>query len=63
MDPLISPEELRRQMDSPAPPTVIDVRSSEAYAAGHIPAAMHIPGDDLDESLDQIPRGMPVVTY
>lgn len=63
MDKLISPEELREQTQSDTPPTVVDVRSAESYAESHIPYAIHIPRDDLDESLDQIPKGKPVVTY
>jgi len=63
MDQLISPEGLYAQLRSESPPTVIDVRGGDSYAQGHIPGAMHIPRDDLDESLDQIPRGKPVVTY
>lgn len=63
MDRLISPQELYTQLQGDTPPTVIDVRRAEAFAAGHIPGAIHIPRDDLDRSLDQIPRTRPVVTY
>jgi hydroxyacylglutathione hydrolase len=63
MDELISPQELRAQLAGPNPPTVIDVRGDEAYRAGHIAGARHIPGDELAESLAQIPRDKPVVTY
>ncbi|MBN1658193.1 MAG: rhodanese-like domain-containing protein [Anaerolineae bacterium] len=63
MNQLISPEELYTQMQRDNPPTVIDVRSAESYAESHIPGAITIPKDDLEESLDQIPRGRPVVTY
>jgi rhodanese-related sulfurtransferase len=60
---LISPEELRTQLSGPNPPTVIDVRGAEAYRAGHIPGATHIPADSVERSLAQIPKGRPVVTY
>lgn len=63
MDQLISPAELADALSSPNLPVVIDVRSKEAYRAGHIPGARHIPGDRLEASLDQIPRDRPVVTY
>ena len=63
MSQLISPEELYTQMQKDNPPTLIDVRSAESYAGAHIPGAIHIPKDDLEESLDQVPRGRPVVTY
>lgn len=63
MNELISPEELHAQLAGSTPPTVIDVRSKEAYQASHIPGARHIPRDDLAQSLAQIPKDRPVVTY
>jgi rhodanese-related sulfurtransferase len=62
-DAYISPAELRRQMASDTPPAVIDVRSAEEYAAGHIPGARHIPGDEVEHRLAEIPRDRPVVPY
>jgi rhodanese-related sulfurtransferase len=59
----ISPETLRARLGMAAAPTVIDVRGDEEYAAGHIPGALHIPGDQLAARLVEIPRGRPVVTY
>jgi len=63
----ISPDELYRQLVIDRPPTVIDVRSAEEYAAGHIPGARHIPGDEIEGRLDEIPPGAlwarPVVPY
>jgi rhodanese-related sulfurtransferase len=44
-------------------PVVIDVRSEEEYAAGHIPGALHIPASELEARLDEIPAGRPVVPY
>ncbi|HSJ54297.1 MAG TPA: rhodanese-like domain-containing protein [Anaerolineae bacterium] len=63
MEKLISPAELAGALSGLNPPVVIDVRREEAYRAGHIPGARHIPGDALEASLDQIPRDRPVVTY
>jgi len=63
MDQLISPAELAEALSDPNPPTVIDVRRKEAYRAGHIPGARHIPGDKLEAVLDEIPRDRPVITY
>ena len=34
--------------------TVIDLRSAEAFARGHIVSARHIPYDELDARMDQI---------
>jgi len=44
---LVSPAQLRALLGSPDAPTVIDVRDAEEYAAGHLPGARHIPGDEL----------------
>lgn len=63
MDSLISPKELRAQLSGQNPPTVIDVRGEEEFRAGHIAGARHVPADDVERSLAQIPKGRPVVTY
>ena len=42
---------------------VIDVRPAEEYAAGHIPGAVSIPFGELEQRLDEIPRGRKVVAY
>jgi rhodanese-related sulfurtransferase len=44
-------------------PVVIDVRDNEEYAAGHIPGALHIPGDVLGQRLAEVPHGRTVVAY
>ncbi|RIK35792.1 MAG: hypothetical protein DCC55_29240 [Chloroflexi bacterium] len=59
----ISPTELHQQLQATEPPTVIDVRGDEEYAAGHIPGALHIPGDELEQHLAEIPQDRPVVPY
>ena len=62
-DLYISPAELHQQLATLQPPTVIDVRSAEEYAAGHLPGARHIPGDTLAQQLAEIPSDRPVVPY
>jgi rhodanese-related sulfurtransferase len=62
-DAYISPETLFRQLGTAQAPTVIDARGADEYAAGHLPGALHIPGDGLEQRLHAIPRGRPVVTY
>jgi rhodanese-related sulfurtransferase len=63
MDPLISPAELNDSLAGQNQPAVIDVRSQEAYRAGHIPGARNIPSEEVEQSLGQIQKGRPVVTY
>lgn len=43
--------------------TLIDVRSAEEYAAGHIPGAVSRPLAQLSERLHQLPADLPVVAY
>jgi rhodanese-related sulfurtransferase len=59
----ISPQALRAQLQTGAPPTVLDVRDADEYAAGHLPGARPLPGDELPHRLGEVPRDRPVVTY
>lgn len=42
---------------------VLDVRSSEDYEKGHLPAAQHIPLADLAGKLSTLPKDKTIVTY
>jgi rhodanese-related sulfurtransferase len=48
-----------------APPLVLDVRTPEEFAAGHVPGARNIPIDELDERIGEIAahRDQEVVVY
>jgi rhodanese-related sulfurtransferase/DNA-binding MarR family transcriptional regulator len=43
--------------------TVLDVRPSEEYRAGHIPGALSIPLAELEQRLAELPRDREVVAY
>src|SRR5688572_344518 len=43
--------------------TVLDVRPTEEYRAGHLPAAVSLPLKELEKRLAEIPRGRKVVAY
>ncbi|MHB0867352.1 MAG: ArsR/SmtB family transcription factor [Thermoleophilia bacterium] len=43
--------------------TVLDVRPAEEFRAGHIPGAISVPLDDLEQKLTELPRGREVVAY
>lgn len=43
--------------------TVLDVRPPEEFALGHLPGAVNIPLDRLDEALGELPVDRPVVAY
>jgi rhodanese-related sulfurtransferase len=63
MGDYVPPTALQARLQEADAPTVIDVRDAVEYGAGHIPGALHIPGDQLPERLGEGPRGRPVVTY
>lgn len=43
--------------------TVLDVRPSEEYAAGHIPGAVSVPLSELAERLSELPADQEIVAY
>lgn len=44
-------------------PLVLDVRTAEEYAAGHLPGAVNIPVDELRSRLGELPADRRIVTY
>lgn len=58
----ISAEDLREKVKA-GTVTVIDVRDAAAYAAAHVPGAIHIPMASVEANLDRIPKGREIVTY
>lgn len=43
--------------------TVLDVRPSEEFAAGHLPGAINIPIGELEERLAKLPKRREVIAY
>ena len=42
---------------------LLDSRSAEAWAQGHVPGAVHLPGREIAARADELDRSVPVVTY
>ena len=63
MGDFISPLALAARLGSGSVLLVIDTRSHEAYAAGHIQGAVSIPGESLAKRLETVPRDKTVVVY
>jgi|SRR5690242_18918572 len=42
---------------------VIDVRSEDAYNAGHIPGAKLIPSNDITTRINELPKDKLIITY
>ena len=44
-------------------PLLIDVRNRSEYEAGHIPTAINLPLNDLEQHLDAVPHDQDVIVY
>lgn len=53
--PGLTAEQLKSALSHPLPPKLIDIRSPEEYAQGHLPGAMSFPLDRL--LTEQLPFG------
>ncbi len=54
-------ELLRRSRDGLV--TVLDVRPSEEYEAGHIPGAINVPLDEIERHLASLPKEQEIIAY
>ena len=61
--PLITPVDLRRQIESSTPPLLLDVRSEAERRLVHLPGDRHIPLHALGASLSTLPHDRPIVAY
>lgn len=51
----ISAAQLADRIEAGSPPLVLDVRTREEFAQGHIPGAVNIPHDELATRLAELP--------
>ena len=61
--PSISAAELHAWGESGAAPVVIDVRTPDEYASGHIPGAINIPFDQIGQHIAEIEAPEGVALY
>ena len=61
-DGMSIPDELTRCVEDGAV-TVLDVRPSDKFEAGHLPRAINIPLRELSRRLREIPKSREVVAY
>ena len=60
----LGPHNVKRLLDlEPGQAVLLDVRSREGYAAGHLPGAVHIPFEELPVRLKELPKGKDVIVY
>lgn len=50
----VSPRQLREQLRPPAPPLVLDVRTNDEFARGHIAGAGLVPVDELEQRIGEL---------
>lgn len=60
---LISPVEYVTDFDDSASHLLIDVRTPDEFASGHIEGAVNIPVEEISGRLDEIPGDAPIVVY
>jgi rhodanese-related sulfurtransferase/biotin operon repressor len=58
----VDTDELLRRLDA-GDTVVLDVRPDVEYAGGHLPGAVHIPLDELEQRLSELPRDRDIVAY
>lgn len=61
--PSIAPAELSARRASGTAPVVIDVRTPEEYATGHIPGALNIPFDEVAARISEVDAPHGVALY
>ena len=61
--PSISATDLNAKRESGAAPIVIDVRTPEEYATGHVPGALNIPFDQIAERIAEVEAPDGVALY
>jgi rhodanese-related sulfurtransferase len=61
----LPPAELAALLQRDEPPLLLDVRTPDEFAAGHVPGATHLPVQELAARLDELAayRARGVVTY
>ena len=61
--PRIAMEEFKKMFDDKADMVVVDVRTPDQYAAGHIAGAVNIPEAEVTARLAELPQGKHIVLY
>jgi len=59
----ISPAQVHEMLAAAPAPVLLDVRSPEEFAAGHIHGALHIPYEDVAQRKSEIPDSGTIVVF
>lgn len=61
LEPVSRQELMQRSKDGLV--TILDVRPGEEYEIGHIPGALNIPLNEIEQRLSSLPKGQEVIAY
>lgn len=60
----VTPAEVARQLEDPrTAPVLLDVRSPQEFADGHVPGALNLPVGQVEARAAEVPKDRPVVVY
>lgn len=59
----LTPDGLDQLQQEGKPMTIIDVRKPDAFKKGHVPGAVNIPVDRIQNDPPQLPKDHLLVTY
>ena len=61
----VTVDEVKQRMDRGEEFTFIDTRNPKAWAEAEtkLPGAIRIPAEEVEQHIDEIPRGRSVITY
>jgi len=62
MDGEIDPETLRAAMADGDDPLILDIRSADAFARGHLPGSENVPFPELPQRIEDVAEADSVVT-
>lgn len=60
---LITPSEYQVEFGASVDHFLLDVRTPEEFASGHILEAVNISVESLPERLDEVPKDLPIIVY
>ena len=63
MSPGLMPEQLLEQLDTDKAPMVVDVRKPAEFGVAHIPGAINIPVDEIENRLNEFKHDNGVLIY
>ncbi len=59
----ISTDQVKALIQEPNHCTLVDIRSLQAFNAGHIPGAFHLTDENVEDFLAQTKRDSPIICY